>query len=217
MPSLSPKLAQQDPERFGAELIGGLKDRTVYGSNLWEAVVSASLISEDNLHVDSKTWGSRSNAQRGEVHLGAAAFSEQQRDQLIFNQADISYEDEVTLRLLHELGRLFEASRITADSELIQDLLRTTRAVRSVNQNLGLSAIGSLSFYGADMKFREDAAELTAMYSFDPSYLKNFLGYVNTAESKPLLNSVGIATIPGYGNELFNLVEDTIQEGIARN
>jgi len=215
MPSLSPELAQQNPERFGFELIGGLKDRSVYGSHLWDAVVSANLINEDSLHVDSKTWGSRSNAQRGEIHLGAGAFSEQQREQFIFNQADISYEDEVTLRLLHELGHLFEAGRITADSELMQDLLRTTRAVRSVNQNLGLSAIGSLSFYGADMKFREDAAELTSMYTFDPSYLKNFLGYVNKAESTPLLNSVGIATIPGHGDELFKLVENTIQEGIV--
>ncbi len=215
MSTLSPSLAQQDPERFGIEIVGGLKDRSVYGAHLWDAVVSANLISADNLHVNAAGWGSRSSAQRGEIHLGAAAFSEQQREQFIFNQGKISYEDEVTLRLLHELGHLFEASRITADSELIQDFLRTTRAVRSVNQNLGLSAIGSLSFYGNDMKFREDAAELTAMYTFDPKYLQGFLRHVNTPESTPLLNSVGIATIPGYGDELFKLVEDTIQEGIA--
>lgn len=215
MSTLSPKLAKQNPERFGTELVEGLKDRSVYGSHLWDAVVSANFISQDTLHIDSKVWQSRSNAQRSYIHLGAAAFSEQQRDQFIFSQGDISYEDEVTLRLLHELGHLFETSRIMADSDLIQDLLDTTRAVRSVNQNLGLSAIGSLSFYGTDMKFREDAAELTAMYTFDPSYLKSFLGYVNTAESTPVLNRVGITTIPGHGDELFKLVEDTIQEGIA--
>lgn len=215
MSTLSPKLAQQDPEKFRLELVGGLKERSAYGAEFWSAVVSANLISQDSLHIDPTQWTSRSNAQRGDIHLGVAAFSEQQRQQFIFDQAGISYEDEVTLRMLHELGHLFETGRIQADSELIQDLLRTTRAVRSVNQNLGLSAIGSMAFYGSDMKFREDAAELTAMYTFEPGYLKSFLGYVNTAESTPLLNGVGIATVPGYGDEIFKLVEDTIQEGIA--
>ena len=53
------------------------------------------------------------------------------------------------------------------------------------------------------------------MYTFDPNYLKRFLGYVNTPGAAPVLNSVGIATVPGYGDELFKLVEDTIQEGIS--
>ena len=222
MPTLSPNLARQNPEGFKAELVGGLKERSVYGKHLWDAVVSANLIRADSLHINPSQWASRSNAQRGDIHLGTAPLDAHLREQLIFSHQAIDYEDEVTLRFLHELGHLFEASRIRLGSDRIQDILGVARAVRSIDQNLGLSAIGSLSmggvpFYGDDMKWREDNAEMTAMYTLDPNYLRCFLGYVDKAESAPMLNRVGVTSVPGQGRAIFEAVEAAVQEGIVSN
>lgn len=96
----------------------------------------------------------------------------------------------------------------------MEDLLETAWAVRSVNQNLGLTAIGSLEFYEPAMKFHEDAAELIAMYAFEPDYLRRFFAYVDNADNTAKLNDVGITAIPGHGDEIFTLVENAVLEGI---
>ena len=134
------------------------------------------------------------------------------RQRLLFEDRAINYEQEVSLRLLHEAGHLFEYNNIDTDG--IQNLLQTARAVRSVDQNLGLTAIGSLPFYQPDMKFHEDAAELIAMYSFDPTYLRSFLALVDEPANAVMLNASGIAVVPGYGNELFGLIENAVQDGV---
>ena len=214
MIELSPCFAAIEPHGYRDELISGLSRRSKFGKQLWQAVVQAGNVSLENVHVDASGWGSRSNAQRGDIHLGAQPLPKGNREQLIFNDKAISYDQEVSLRFLHELGHLFEASRINAGSDSIENLLQTTQAVRRVNQDLGLSAVGSLSFYKPDMKFREDSSELIAMYAFDPDYLRSFLSYVDDSTKSAELNGVGITSIPGYGNDLFALVHDTVQEGI---
>ena len=214
MPHLTPQLAVSSPNVFRHELVNGLSRRSVYGRQLWDAVVKSGLISIDTLHIESGSWVSRSNAQKRYIHLGASALPEVDRKRLIFNDSQVDYEQEVSLRLLHETGHLFEASRIDAGSDRIQDLLKTARAVRSVNQNLGLTAIGSLAFYEPAMKFREDSAELMAMYAFSPNYLRSYLSHIDSPSNVAMLNDVGIAVVPGYGSELFQIVEDTVQEGI---
>ena len=67
------------------------------------------------------------------------------------------------------------------------------------------------------MKWREDNAEMTAMYTFDPNYLRSFLGYVDKAESAPMLNRVGVTSVPGQGGAIFEAVEAAVQEGIVSN
>ena len=101
MPTLSPNLARQNPEGFKAELVGGLKERSVYGKHLWDAVVSANLIRADSLHINPSQWASRSNAQRGDIHLGTAPLDAHLREQLIFSHQAIDYEDEVRLIFVH--------------------------------------------------------------------------------------------------------------------
>ena len=172
------------------------------------------------MHINSHRWDSWSNAQEAYIYLGTASLNEVDEDlrkRLIFNHQAVDYESEVTLRFLHELGHLFEASRIASGSDRIQDILRVTRAIRGIDRNLGLSAIGSLPFYGDDMKWREDNAEMTAMYTFDPNYLRSFLGYVDKAESAPMLNRVGVTSVPGQGGAIFEAVEAAVQEGIVSN
>lgn len=215
MLKLTPKLASEAPDVFRNKLIEGLPQRSVYGKHLWQTVVRSGMVSVDTVHIESAHWGSRSNAQNGYVYLGTRPLADSDKEELVFNAKQINYEQEVNLRFLHELGHLFEACRINEGSERIQSLLQTTRAVRNVNQNLGLSAIGSLPFYGADMRFREDSSELIAMYAFQPDYLQHFLSYVNNPAKSAELNTVGITTIPGYGDELYALVRDAVQEGIS--
>lgn len=215
MALLTSQLASSSPEAFRQELVTGLSRRSVYGKQLWDAVASAGYISLGALHIESKSWVSRSNAQQHYIHLGAVALPADIRKRLIFDDQKVGYEQEISLRLLHELGHLFEASRIDAGSDRIQDLLITARTVRNVNQNLGLTAIGSLPFYEPAIKFHEDSAELMAMYAFDPDYLHRFLAYVDSPGNASTLNEVGIAVAPRYGNELFKLVEGAVLEGIS--
>jgi hypothetical protein len=214
MTNLTPRLAQKAPQEFRSELIGGLERRTAYGKHLWRAVESSGMISVDTVYLESGQWTSRSNAQRGDIHLGTQPLPQAERRKLIFNDGTINYEQEISLRFLHELGHLFEAGRIYAGSNQIQTLLQTTRAIRNVNQNLGLSAIGSLPSYGPEMKFREDSSELIAMYAFRPGYLRQFLSYVDSPARSAELSSVGVAVVPGFGDELYSVVHDTVQEGI---
>lgn len=215
MTRLTPQLSASSPNDFRQELITGLSKRTVYGRQLWGAVVNAGLVNIDALHIESGTWFSRSNAQKGYIHLGAQALSGGERKRLLFNDPRVNYEQEVNLRLLHEIGHLFEASRRQAGSDRIHDLLNTAAAVRSVNQSLGLTAIGSQPLYKPAVKFHEDGAELMAMYAFDPGYLRDFLAHVDNPSSAAMLSNVGIAVVPGHGNEIFQLVEDAVQEGIS--
>lgn len=213
---LTPQLAAADPATFRYNLINGLHKRSVYGEELWSTLLRTDSVQAGQPQIESGGWISRSNAQHGSIHLGTLPLPSTDRLRLIFDDQNINYEQEITLRLLHETGHLFEAKQIRSGSDSIQALLKTARAVRGVNRNLGLTAIGSLAFYDDSMRFREDTAELLSMYAFDPQYLRRYLSYLGDAANTAALNQVGIASVPGFEGDLFKLVESTVQEGIQR-
>lgn len=215
MAELTPQLAQDSPEDFKAEVIEGLPCRSKYGAHLWSTVCRSGMIQIGNLHIESDTWVSRSNAREGYIHLGTQPLPKEQRERLLFDDAHIGYEDEVTMRLLHEVGHLFEAARISTGSDRIQDLLKTARSIRRVNQHLGLTAIGSLPFYGDDMRYHEDTAELLSMYAFNPAYLRRYCDFLGNPNNATTLNPVGVTVVPGYSAELFELVQSAVTETVS--
>ena len=209
--TLSPELARHDSDEFRRRLVYGLGENSTFGIPLWNATAKAGVASYAEIHVTPNSWVSRSNSGTGKIFVGTQPMPQATRDKLIFDDKNHSYTDEVTHRFLHEVAHGFVFAN--KERQGVGTLLEVARKVRSESENLGLTAIGSLAFYNSDARPGEDAAELIAMYTFNPDRFQSYVHFLGSSTGRAERARVGIAEVAS-ADSLVGIVENALVDGL---
>lgn len=180
---LTPELARRSPERYKTKLIEALRQETLLGGTLWDALERRGQTGTAVITLDPNNWISKSRATTGAIELGIAPMPAMTHSTLLFEDENFRGDREIVYRFMHELSHLthpklwgvFNYKDRTKDPQSIS-FINMVIAMRKSGR--GLSALGSLRFYqqtGAANQAVEDVTEFMNMFAIDPEYLKRYL------------------------------------------
>lgn len=192
-PLLSPELARTDPESFKSALLAHMGATTELGAQAWNAAVDAGTVDPAALEINPDTWASFSRASTGYVSIGAAPMAGRERSRYLYLGEQMSYADEVSRRLLHEVthGGVFTAR----DRPNMNALLRMALALRNEG-GPGLTSLGNHPHYATpDERAIEDVVELVTMREVSEDHLAGYLRVLSDDRHAPVRAEVGLARI----------------------
>jgi hypothetical protein len=214
MSHLSPELAKRNPEAFKQGIVEHMGATTELGAAAWNLSIDQGTVKPPLFELNTDSWVSQSSGS-GRLILGTAPMSPTEREQYLFEGEQLSYPDEVSRRLLHELGHggLFLAQREPQTRNLWQtaaDIRRQTSGKQ------GLSAIGSHPFYEtvAD-KGIEDTVELITMRMKGAGHLHDYLAFLTDPRYQAVIESHGLIMLED-SDYLREAIEDAVAEIFAR-
>jgi len=207
---LTPELAKRNPESFKQGVVEHMGATTELGAAAWNLSIDQGTVKPSLFKLNPDSWVSQSSG-AGRLILGTAPMSSVEKERYLFKGEQMSYEDEVSRRLLHELGHggLFLAQ----GDPYMQELRGMAASVRrQTDGEQGLSAIGSHAFYDTvSDKAIEDTVELVTMRMKGAEHLNGYLALLSDSRYQSVVRSHGLVTIedPTYLREA---VEDAVAE-----
>jgi hypothetical protein len=214
MSHLSPEFAKRNPEAFKQGIVEHMGATTELGAAAWNLSIDQGTVKPPLFELNTDTWVSQSSGS-GRLILGTAPMSPAEKEKYLFEGEQLSYPDEVSRRLLHELGHsgLFLAQRDPQTRELWQ---AAAGLRRQTSGEQGLSAIGSHPFYDtvAD-KGIEDTVELITMRMEGANHLHDYLAFLADPRYQAVIESHGLAMVED-SDYLREAVEKAVAEIFAR-
>ncbi len=191
--SLSPELAQGDPQAFTELLFGHLVSKSPEAAVAWNYTVERGEVEPSNLTFDPSSWVS--TTQSGAIRLGVAPMDQATKEGILFKGGSFTYSDEIAYRLNHENTH---ALLVLKQNEVaVRGLMRVCMDARTASDDkTGLTALGSLDFYrGRDKKVVEDTVELMAMRIWNRDYAQDYIKFLSDARANTIRESVGLSRI----------------------
>jgi hypothetical protein len=214
MSHLTPELAKRNPETFKQGVVEHLGTTTELGAAAWNLSIDQGTVKPPLFELNTDTWVSGSSGS-GRLVLGTAPMPASEKERYLFEGEQLSYEDEVSRRLLHELGHggLFLTQRDPHMGKLRQT---TIGICRQTGGEQGLSAIGSHPFYRTpEVKGDEDAVELITMYMKGEGHLHDYLAFLRNPRYRAVIESHGLVMVEDSGY-LREVVENAVAEIFAK-
>jgi hypothetical protein len=212
---VTPELAHSDPDTYKSEVLQHMGDTTELGALAWNLGISNGTVDLSRYELNARSWVSKSNG-AGRLILGTKPMTMREKSDVIFKGEELSYIDEVSRRLLHELGHgaLFLAQH-DASMSSVREL---NRSVRLQTQNtLGLSALGSLPYYETlEDKAIEDTTELLTMRMIGQDHFDDYTAFLSDPKYEIVRASAGIITLDNV-NELTDLVDEALVEALSKS
>ncbi len=203
------ELAQNDPDSFKSEVLQHMVTTTELGALAWNLGINNGTVDPSRFELNTHSWVSQSNG-AGRLVLGTQPMSMAEKNRLIFHGERLSYLDEVSRRLLHELGHgaLFLAQRDT-NMHTVRELTHSVRV--QTGNTLGLSALGSVSFYETpNDKSIEDTTELLTMRMVGKDHFDDYMALLRDPQYEATRASSGIITL-----EDTDYLADTVNEALS--
>lgn len=199
MSHLSPELAKYDPEAFKQGAVEHLGTTTELGAAAWNLSIDHGTVKPPLYRLDTKTWVSQSSGS-GNLILGTSPMTEAEKERYLFEGERLSYADEVTRRLLHELGH--GGVFLAQNDPHMRSLLQSATDVRlQTDGERGLSAIGSHDFYKTPFdKAVEDTVELLTMRMERQDRLHDYLAFLSDPRYQAVIESHGLIMVEEYGS-----------------
>ena len=209
MPHLTPELAKRNPEAFKQGIVEHMGTTTELGAAAWNLSLEQGTVKPHLFELNTDTWVSQSSGS-GRLILGTEPMSPTEKERYLFEGEHLSYEDEVSRRLLHEIGHggLFLAQRDPGMQELRQS---TASVRRQTGREQGLSAIGSHPFYETvSDKAIEDTVELITMRMKGRGHLNDYLAFLADPRYRAVIDSHGLVMV-----EDSEYLRKTIEKAVA--
>lgn len=205
-------MARRDPERFKGLIVQHMGSTTELGAETWNHAIDAGTLDPNNFSVNLDTWASFSRASDGFLALGVAEMSESEKNRYLYLGEHMSYEDEVSRRLLHEVTHGGVA--LAHESPSMNTLLRAALSLRTAGTK-GLTSLGSHSFYKTpNDRAIEDVVELLTMREISAEHLDGYLEILSSNRYVHLRETMGLATIGDH--EVFKeLIEGAVGESLT--
>lgn len=170
---------------------------TELGAEAWNHAVDVGTLDPNNFSIDPNAWASFSRAKDGYLSLGVAPMPEKDKERYIYRGEGMSYKDEVTRRLLHEVthGGVFLAQQLPSMSTLLGAAMSFRKA-----GSRGLTTLGSHPYYKTPEDGAiEDVVELITMRELGVEHLDGYLGILSDCRYERLREIMGLATIADVG------------------
>ncbi len=212
---VTPELAHNDPDSFKSEMLRHMGATTELGALAWNLGINAGTVDPARFELNTRSWVSQSNG-AGRLVLGTQPMSESEKSRLLFRGEGLSYPDEMSRRLLHELGHgvLFLAQR-----DIHMHALRElTHSVRVQTGNVrGLSALGSMSFYETpNDKSIEDTTELLTMRMVGEGHFDDYMALLRDPRYEAARASSEVITLADT-DYLADIVNEALSEAFSRS
>lgn len=191
-----------------------MADTTELGAEAWNAGIDSGTIKPHLFELATDRWHSQSSG-AGRLILGTQPMSNSEREGLLYKGEELTYPDEISLRLLHEIahGALFLAH----NEPNMKGLLRlATDARRVTNGKLGLSALGSHPHYvKPEDKAVEDTTELLRKRMKNGQHLAEYTNFLSDPYYESVRREHGVATLED-ASFLNETVDKAIVEAFAK-
>lgn len=214
MSHLTPELAKRNPDIFKQGIVEHMGATTELGAAAWNLSIEQGTVKPPLFELRTDTWVSQSSGS-GRLILGAAPMSAPEKERYLFEGEQLSYADEVSRRLLHELGHggLFLAQRDPHMRNLRQSATDVRQQTRGEQ---GLSAIGSHPFYETmSDKGIEDTVELVTMRLKSGDHLDDYLAFLRDPRYQAVIESHGLVMVDD-SDYLREAVEKAVAEMFAK-
>lgn len=186
-------LAKTDPKNFLIAAGEHMVSTTELGAALWNSGISHGTLDLADAHVNPETWVSGSKG-GGYLMLGAAPMGDTLRNKLVYLGENLSYKDEVSRRLLHELGHgAFFLAQYDPEMRGLHLMAHSARSATDGSE--GLTPLGSLDFYERSAKPAEDVTELITMRAISESHLDGYLDFLSDPRYAGLRKKLGVVTL----------------------
>jgi len=212
---ITPEVAQNDPDSFKSEVLQHMGTTTELGALAWNLGVNNGTVDPSRFVLNTRSWVSQSNG-AGHLVLGTQPMSEGEKSRLLFHGERLSYLDEVSRRLLHELGHgaLFLARHDT-NMHTVRALTHSVR-VQTGNAH-GLSALGSMPFYETpNDKSIEDTTELLTMRMVGKDHFDDYMAFLRDPRYEAARTSSGIIAL-GDTDYLADTVNEALSEALSKS
>lgn len=213
--SLTPDQAKQRPDEFKAAALQHMAETTELGARAWNAGVNSGTVKLSRFELNTDAWHSQSNG-AGRLILGTEPMSPSERARLLYRGDRLEYADEVTLRLLHELGH--GALYLARSESNMNQLLRLATDIRvATGGELGLSALGSHPFYRDPIQDKavEDTAELLRKRMKSRDHLVDYTNFLSDPRFDKLRREHGVAGLDDAGF-LAELTDNALEEAFRK-
>jgi hypothetical protein len=212
--NITPELAQQDSSTFKRELVEHMGRTTELGAAAWNLSIEQETVNPSLFQLNTDSWVSQSSGS-GHLILGTAPMTDQEKERYLFEGEQLSYPDEVSRRLLHEIGHggLFLAQR---DPQMHSLRQTATDIRRQTGGEQGLSAIGSHPFYETPSdKGIEDTVELVTMRIKGANHLHDYLAFLADPRYQAVIESHGLVMVED-SDYLREAIENAVTEIFAK-
>lgn len=208
---LTPELAVHNPEAFKSAAIEHMGTTTELGALAWNVALDSGTLRLDRLTLDPRTWASSSRA-NGELILGTAAMSPQEKEHYLYLGERMSYADEVGRRFLHEInhGGYYRAQNKPVTRTLVEGAAAMRR-----QSGRGMSTLGSHAHYRtpADGAI-EDVVELITMRMVGAEHFAGYADIMTNPRYESLRNELGLVTFEDK-DLLMELVDGATEEALS--
>ena len=216
LPPLSLDLATKDPHTFKQSLLSQLhKDHPLAGS-VWDALSTQQPDAIDAIEIDVSTWACEVHG--NSISLGVAPIPDDIKQARMFEPDRFDYAGDVMYRLTHELTHQFVSNMQNPD--LMSNLFTAAVALREAPPNRGITMRGLHEFYkDEDPKIKgiEDILELTTMFLWDPSYLKEYLSILTDEENAKFRETYNLTHVsPEVSKILFTNIESSVADELTQ-
>lgn len=209
--TLTPEMAQSDPERFKMNLLEHMDATTELGREAFTKALDIGTARYDNIHFDPDGWPSASQASTGYIKVGVGEMSPAEKKRYLFGGETMSYEDEVTRRFMHEVnhGLLVMAKDLPDTNNLLRLLMR----LRKLHDDVGITPLGSHQHYKTPgNKSVEDAVELLTMRQMSEAHFEDYLKALYEPRFAGVRNE---KRLPTYDEEQAGMLRGMVENSVA--
>lgn len=208
-------------EPIRKELLSTLETEHPTAFKIWKESVRKRAVNLD-FRLDEQSF--MAEIDKGELTLGLAPFTPS-LEYLRFNSDLLDAKDiknERQMRLLHEIGHPWIRDLLTNPDyqyrENLRQIYQVMKSRRMARPNSGMTAHASLRMYaklGPATQAEEELVEMSAMWMWDPNYLKEYFASLSSQEKSSYWQTIGVNPLPpeaakGY----FSLLDTFMSESV---